>query len=229
MYKDKAFTIVELLILIAIIGILAAVAIPQFKFRKTSQPSILDAADKELAKLDWQEMAYSAPEHMEIGSPAMIEVVLGGGKTFIELVSILESAGKTEGQRIQVAERMEAKLTGSSFEINANTPEVQLISTTQITQWQWEVKAKQIGHQKLYLSLNALLSVNGKDTKKSIRTFQREISVRVTSAAGAWAFVEIYWAYISVIFTAVIIPLIIYLFKRRRKAAGPVAIKTPKV
>jgi len=214
---STGFTVPEFIVIVILLAILASVAIslqtqkPQL-FR---QPSILNAADKELAKLDWQEMAYKAPDDMEIGSTATVEVALGGNKTFTELVLLLESVGKAEGQRVQVADRMEARLTGSGFEIIANTPEVQLVSTTQATRWSWQVRAKDLGIQKLYLSLNVLLAVNDKDTTKSVSTFQREILVQVTSMAGAWAFIERYWTYLTLALSAVVIPLIGYLWTRR--------------
>lgn len=216
------FTVWDLVIVLAVVAVLALVAVPQYQSYdlKIRRPSILAAVDKELAKLDWQQMAYTAPDRMEIGSTVTVDVALGGNRTFAELVPLLENAGKAEGQRVQVADRMEARLTGSGFEIIPNTPETQLVSTTQATRWLWQVKAKDLGTQKLYLSLNALLSLNGKDTAKSVMTFQREISVQVTSISGTWAFVERYWAYLTVALTAVILPLFVYLWKKLTKADG---------
>jgi len=210
----NGFSVWWLLIILAVVCVLYLTAVPQFSTDYESQPSLLTAADKELANLEWQQMAYTAPERMEMGSTAAVTVALGGNRTFAELVPILENAGKAEGQLVQVSDRMEARLTGIGFEIIANTPETQLVSTTQPTRWQWEVKARDWGIQKLYLSLNVLLSVNGKDTQKSVRTFQREISIEVTSAAGTWAFLERYWTYVGLILTAVIIPLSVYFWKR---------------
>lgn len=82
----------------------------------------------------------------------------------------------------------------------------------------WQVKAKDLGKQTLYLSLNALLSVNGEHTTKSVKTFQREIYVQVTSVKGAWALVERYWVYLTVVFTAVVIPIVAYFLKKLFRA-----------
>lgn len=206
------FTLIELLIVLVILGIITSDMIPQYMRQsfKKSGSDILLSADKAISRLNWQEMAYATPERMELGSTAMVEIVLGGNQSFTQLVPLLEKAGNIEGQKVRVADRMEAHLTGGGFEITAITPETQPVSTKTVTRWQWYVKAKDLGQQKLSLSLNALLSVNGKETTKSVRTFQRDISVQVESVTGAWAFVERYWIYLS----AVAIPLLVYIWKK---------------
>lgn len=214
------FALMELMIVIAVIGVLAVIAIPSFQnYQIKSNSSPLAAANKAIANLEWQEMAYSAPERMEIGSTSVVTVNLGGNKTFSELASLLEKTGQTGGQRVEVSDRMDAHLTGSGFEIIPVTPEEsQLVSTMRVTTWQWQVKAADYGVQTLHLSLNARLVVDGKETATSVKTFEQEILVQVTSAAGRWAFIVRYWAYLATLLTAIIIPLIVFLWRLFTKA-----------
>lgn len=217
---QRAFALMELIIVIAVIGILAVIAIPSFQDHqfKSKSPS-LAAANKAIANLEWQEMAYSAPERMEIGSTSVVTVNLGGNKTFSELASLLEKTGQTGGQRVEVSDRMDAHLTGSGFEIIPVTPEEsQLVSTMRVTTWKWQVKAVDYGVQTLHLSLNARIVVDSKETATSVKTFERKILVQVTSDAGRWAFIVRYWTYLATLLTAIIIPLIVFLWRRFTKA-----------
>ena len=153
-------------------------------------PPFLTSADKELAKLRWDHLAYAAPEHMELGSIAGIDAALGGGKSVVELSQILTSAGKREGFDVQVSPRVEASLTGQAFEITASSPAEQAVGTKDVTHWRWQVKAKEPGVHDLYLSFSSAVTVNGKDTKKEIRPLEplgRKIIVEATTL-NAWLF-----------------------------------------
>jgi len=212
------FTIFELVIVLAMVGLLAAVALPAYQdyARKAKVSEPFASANRALEALRWQNLALAAPNEMELGETARIQLVLGGEKSIGDLKSLLESAGTQEGKRILVSDRMEASLSGSGFEITAITPTSQTVSNRQITKWEWSVKAKEFGISHLNMSLNALLSVDGKDTQKSVQTFQRDIRVKVMSAKSAWAFVDYYRVYIGGISTAVVIPLFVYFYKRRK-------------
>jgi len=216
---QQGFTLIELMIVAVVVGILASIALPTYQ-NYTTQKKVaerpLSAVDRELTKLTWQHLAFSAPDSMELGSTGSVELAVGGGKSQSELAELLDSAGKRDGHKVQVSDRMEAHLSGAGFQITATTPEPQVVSTRQVTLWKWEIKAIELGSSRLNLSLNALLSIDGKDSPKSVQTFSKEIPVAVTSMRGAWAFVETYRAYIGGVSTAVLIPLIVYFFKRRK-------------
>jgi hypothetical protein len=143
-------------------------------------------------------------------------------------VSILENSGKAEGQQVLVSNHMEARLSSIGFEILSTTPEKQLVSTREVTKWRWQIKAKEFGYQPLYLSLNAILSVDGKDATKSVRTLERKIIVQVTSVHGLWAFLERYWLILGTMLTAILIPSFIYIRGKYQKAKKNKDAKAPK-
>src|SRR5262249_33703872 len=141
-----------------------------------------------------------------------VDVALGGNRTFSELSQLLQRSGDAVGQRVLVSQRMRAHLAGSGFKIVANTPEIQIVSTTDPTEWHWQIKAEAYGHQTLYLSLDALLTVDGKDGEKSVRTFERKIVVGVNSVIAAGAFAERHWVIITGI-GACLFPILVFLWK----------------
>ena len=74
--------------------------------------------------------------------------------------------------------------------------------------------------------MNAQLTVNGKEAAKSVRTFEREIHVRVTSVRGLWSFIEYYWAYLGALATG-LISLLVYLWKKKFDKENAAAPPTP--
>ena len=216
--KLRGFTLFEILIVIATIGLLAVLAVPAYNdyvTRSRIKDKPQTAVDRELAKLRWESIAFVAPERLEMGTVASVQLAVGGGKSVSELGALLDAAGKRDGQRVQVANRMEATLTSSGFQITPTTPTTQVVSSTSATLWKWEIKPTEYGSPTLNLSLNALVTIDDKESTKSIKTFQRNISVEVTSARGVWAFIDAYRVYVGGVFTAVLLPVIGYFFKRQ--------------
>lgn len=212
------------LIIATLIGVGLAIGVPNWNYLRKGHvippPPVLAGADLALARLPWQELIYKAPARMEFGSKGEVDVALGGNRTFPELSQLLQSSSSAVGQRVLVSARMRAHLTGNGFQVVANTPEVQIVSTKEPTGWHWQIKANEYGPQTLYLSLNALLTVDGKDSEKSVRTFEHKVVVGVNSVAAAWTLAERHWVVLAGITTflgSILIFLgkwLVYLFKK---------------
>lgn len=210
------------LIVAILIGVCVSIGVQNYARKGHPQPPppVLAGADAALARLPWQELVYEAPARMEFGSKGEVDVALGGNRTLPELTKLLQNSGTAVGQRVLVSPRMRAHLTGSGFQIVANTPEVQIVSTKEPTEWHWQIKAQDFGPQTLYLSLNALLNVDGKDSEKSVRTFEHRVVVGVNSTAAAWTLAERHWVVLAGIATfvgSILIYLgkwLVYLYKK---------------
>jgi hypothetical protein len=173
--------------------------------------------DRVLGQLNLGNIAFNAPRTMEMEKAQNVQLVLSLEQSIEELKASIQALGTKEGARISVSDRMQASLSGLAFDIVAITPDEQAIASKGITSWQWEVVPKKEGSQRLYLSLTALFDVNGKDTKRSIKTFEKVIEVEVTPFQRARLFISGNWQWLWATFIA---PVGFWLWKRRNNVRG---------
>jgi hypothetical protein len=215
------------IVLCGFLGLLWAATSMTGSAPEPSQPAVvtstlppgdpLAAIDQLLEAMEFGNVAFNAPRSMNFQDTAVIQLVLGLATPTDELKQMIEAAGEKEGARIRVSDRMEARLTGPNFAITAITPEIQAVSRTDITEWKWEVKPIIDGHQRLHLTLSALLSVDGASTPRAIRTFDEIIEVEVAWHQRVGSFFAQNWQWL---WAAVLIPVAGWLWKRK-KASKP--------
>jgi hypothetical protein len=113
-----------------------------------------------------------------------------------KLKQSITEEGKKVGATIKVSDRMEAHLTGPMFQITAITPEIQAVSKYQQTEWRWQIHPKKEGKHELYLTLTALLDIDGHSTPRAIRTFESVIEVNVTAKQKLGSFFKKNWQWL---------------------------------
>ncbi|MGI8565084.1 MAG: hypothetical protein ACR2LZ_01230, partial [Pyrinomonadaceae bacterium] len=115
---------------------------------------------------------------------------------------------------IQFSNVMEASLTGAGFEVTKVTPERQPISNVSETVWKWDVRAMMPGRQRLNLTMNAILSVDGSEQVRTIRTFKKEVVIEVSWRRRVMDFGANNWQWL---WAALGIPAATWFWSRRRK------------
>lgn len=130
--------------------------------------------------LDYGHFTFNSPKTMNPRDTVVIQLVFDWKTTIDDLKQRLEAAAEKKGKHIQVSDRMEARLSGSNFAIRAITSEVQDVSRSNRTEWQWDVKPSGDGRQNLHLTVSALLSTDNASSPKTLITFDQEVEVKTT-------------------------------------------------
>ena len=94
---------------------------------------------------------------------------------------------------------------------------VRQVSRTEPTLWKWGIEANSSGTQRIYLVVDAIYSVEGKDVARSA-SLDKTIIVEVQSWDARWAWVKRNWEIVAFVLTA--IDGLIALVLKRRPASG---------
>ena len=181
---------------------------------KPARPASLGIEiDRVLAGLPRANVAFNAPSTLRLDEPAVIQLLLSGRRSIRRLKEEITALGRREGARIMASDSMEAHLVGSGFKIEAITPTVQPASGAGVTEWKWEVEPTKAGTQRLYLTLSALLELEGKQSVYTVRTFERSLDVRVPLRERLSGFAGRNWQWL---WTALLLPVGARMLRQRR-------------
>lgn len=181
--------------------------------------TVIEDAVKDMEKAN---IAFNTPQTMNRNDTVMIHLLLSFKDAADELKEKIREQGEKESAIIRVAPIMEARLTGPNFQITAVTPEEQGVSGQDNTEWKWEVKPQASGEQNLHLTLNAIFMVSGSQRKWSVRSFDKTITVQVTTGQQLAGFVGANWQWLWTVLAA---PLIVALWNQQN---AKMAQKTQK-
>jgi len=189
----------------------------------------LDFVDDIISGMEFGNIAFNVPSTLMLGDETIIELLLACETSIDELKQSLIAVGEKEGYRIRIANDMQACLWGRGFQCKAIMPQEQAISTSASTLWKWDVKAIKGGSQKLHLTLSTNLYVNNHVTQYAIKTFEREISIKVTWRKYFASFINSYWQWII---TAMLFPTIVWStnkWTKMRLRSKNNAMKKPRI
>ncbi len=170
-----------------------------------SKESFLSRVDSVLSGKFMGNIAFNVPDtEMAYGATAGIQLLLSATQTLEKLEERVTYHGTVESHTIRISDIMEATLTGEGFQILAVNPERQAVSAYEGTEWKWEVTAIKPGPQRLHLTLNMILSYDGEMIPRAIKSFDREIMIRVSVQQRIAAFFHDNWQWV---WTVIFIPL----------------------
>ena len=180
----------------------------------TPPPNSVELIDQILRELNWGNIAFNAPSTMQYAQAQSVELLLSPSLSAEDLQAKLHQNVGAESAHVHVSNRMEAQLTGTGFTIQALRPDLQAVTSEQVTRWKWEVTPTERGRQTLHLTLSAHIEVAGRDTPLVVRTFHREIQVNITVPQRLSGFIQNNWQWL---WATLVVPIAGYLWQRRKK------------
>ena len=175
--------------------------------------------DRLLKALPFGSIAFNAPTALGLRESAEIELVLSLHERAAKLKHRISALGEKIGAgNIKVSKLMEARLTGLGWEVLALTPKVQAVAGKEVTTWRWQIRATEAGTRQLHLTLSALLDVDGSQSPRLVRTFDRVIEVQVSWVHRLSGFAGENWQWL---WAAIAAPLVGCFLRKRRNTARP--------
>ncbi|MEM7390998.1 MAG: serine/threonine-protein kinase [Verrucomicrobiota bacterium] len=150
-----------------------------------ANPDPMAEVDRFLERMEQANIAFHTPETMTRGVSQTFQLLLHPTLSKEELESRLAKATGIDSAEVRIAPIMQATLKGAGFTITAVSPDTQPIGRSEPTEWTWDVMPDQPGRQRLFLTLNAVFSSHGAEQTRLIKSFDREIEVRVTAGEKA--------------------------------------------
>ena len=127
-----------------------------------------------------------------------------------------------QGKGVKLTPRMTATASGEGFDISPKEGQVQAVSSTDTTAWQWQVTPTKSGVKTVTIRLTGNLIVEGVDTPRTFFLDDEHIQVAISPGG----FLEQYWQWLA---TTVAIPIVGALWALFRKRVDNRGASRPSV
>ncbi|MBC8376632.1 MAG: hypothetical protein H8E26_11360 [FCB group bacterium] len=181
--------------------------------KESSNAAPSNELDRLLAEMEFASIAFNTPKNINIDESPTIQLILSLSETIEELEQSIAIEGERIGASIKVSNRMEAQLKGEKFTISAITPEIQAVSRIERTEWKWRVHPKREGKHYLDLTISAHVEIDGHNTRRKIRVFERIIEVNVFPTQKINFFIKDNWKWL---WAAILVPIFGWFWKKRK-------------
>lgn len=200
------------------------IASPQAR-QEPGEPTLdtFNFVDDALKQLRDAEILFNVPEKMDTGDTAIIQLVLKTDPFQQDYSRYIKHKGKITKEEIKISPSMKAILSGENFSIKNISEEIQAVTKNDTTGWQWSIKPLESGPQSLHLTITAYVYIKNEKIPRGIKTFDREIIVKINPIAFTKDFIEKnLWGIITIILLPIVIVIYNKIFKTRNpQKKGP--------
>lgn len=173
-----------------------------------------------LAALPTEALVFNSPTEILYDDQVEVRLVIHPGvdgvalKEQFEATRNEEQTGEVQQGEARLSEEVGATLVCPRLAVTALTPERQLVSRLEPTEWRWAVRGSEEGAHNLTLSLYAILPE--RSSVRVLKTFERSMSVQVPPKMIAVGFVQDNWEWV---WTVLLAPIGAWVLSRWRRQA----------
>jgi len=145
-------------------------------------------------------LMFNPPDSMRLGTTERIEVRITRSPADLddELRTNLVGRGHPQLRDVATSVSMEVTLRGSAFEVDVLSKPQQVVTDSDISTWEFDVRAVKRGMQSLQLCVNLRLLVDGQpDEWRSVPVMERTIDVQVSAPALVGTFIADNWQWLA--------------------------------
>lgn len=157
-------------------------------------------------------LAFVIPEIANIDDTIKAQLLINPKKEVDKLKEELTKKGTITSKEIKVSKVVKATIVAPDFDIAKITEEEQILSETESTEWLWSLTPKSSGPHDVSLTVTAIITSDGKETKHQLKTFEKTITVNITTEQIIMTWLEKYWQWLM---STLIIPFGIWLYKKK--------------
>jgi len=168
--------------------------------------------DVVLAQLSGAAMILEAPASANVQDVIHVRLIIDPSKSTAQLVTMSNTA--VVAKTIRISKIVEAKLVATGFDIVSMSSTRQAISQTELTTWQWDLSGASPGSHLIYLTINAVVTVDDTKVERTINTLDTSILIEITNSQQLTALIQQYWQWI---WSTLLLPIIVWLWKRYKR------------
>lgn len=184
---------------------------PEYPQINRLDPNLDVVADAVLLQLNLATIAFSVPEQTNISEPVVVQLLIDLSKTEKELTEMLERTSNRFSANVAVSKVVIANLESTGLNIKPITSIKQPLALSEPTEWLWSVEPESPGHYTLFLSISAVVKVDGDKETRQIKTFTKSLEVEITPKQWLKKWFDKNWQWA---WSALLIPVVAFIFNR---------------
>lgn len=178
------------------------------------KPNSGAVADSMLLQLSLASIAFSIPESTNVDNSFVVQLLIDLTKNEEHLVSMLEEKGKKFSAGVPVSKIVMVELKSDGFVVEKISPIKQPLSSTEPTEWLWNLKPKVTGMHTVFLAITAIVTVDGEKETRLLETFQKEVIVEVAALQLTERWLEDNWQWV---WSSLLVPVAVWSVSTIRK------------